>query len=104
MQASYKSFALDLTCYERVFAGARRDCCLNSPRAPEHTGGQSPHVTLHHIERPPAGDAVGALVFFHGYSGDPAELVAFLNDIDPERRFHGYLPRAPHPGKGGRTS
>jgi predicted esterase len=61
-------------------------------------------VTLQHIDRPPAGRAAGALVFFHGYSGDPAEFVAFLNKIDPERRFHGYLPRAPHPGEGGRTS
>jgi hypothetical protein len=61
-------------------------------------------VTLQHIDRPPAGDSVGALVFFHGYSGDPADFVAFLNKIDPERRFHGYLPRAPHPGEGGRTS
>jgi phospholipase/carboxylesterase len=61
-------------------------------------------LVLQHIERLPAGDAVGALVFFHGYSGDPADFVAFLNGIDPEPRFHGYLPRAPHPGEGGRTS
>jgi phospholipase/carboxylesterase len=61
-------------------------------------------VTLRHVDRPPAGYAVGALVFFHGYSGDPTDFVAFLNEIDPERRFHGYLPRAPHPGEGGRTS
>jgi len=72
--------------------------------SPEHFGGKSPAVTLHHIDRPSAGYAVGALVFFHGYSGDPADVGAFLNKIDPERRFHGYLPRAPHPGKGGRTS
>ena len=61
-------------------------------------------MTLHHIDRPPAGESVGALVFFHGYSGDPADFVGFLNNIDPERRFHGYLPQAPYPGEGGRTS
>ena len=61
-------------------------------------------MTLQHIDRPPGGDAVGALVFFHGYSGDPADFVAFLNKIDPKRRFHGYLPQAPHPGEDGRTS
>ena len=55
-------------------------------------------MRLQHLERPPAGSAEGALVFFHGYSGDPAAFVAFLNEIDPERRFHGYLPQAPHPG------
>jgi predicted esterase len=65
---------------------------------------QSPPAALRHIERPPAGVAVGALVFFHGYSGDPANFVAFLNEIDPERRFHGYLPEAPYPGEGDRTS
>jgi phospholipase/carboxylesterase len=55
-------------------------------------------VVVQHIERPPAGNAHGALVFFHGYSGDPEAFVDFLNDIDPERRLHGYLPRAPHAG------
>jgi phospholipase/carboxylesterase len=61
-------------------------------------------VTIRHIERPPAGSAFGALVFFHGYSGDPADFVPFLDEIDPERRFRGYLPEAPHPGESGRTS
>jgi hypothetical protein len=32
-------------------------------------------VTLQHIDRPPAGYPVGALVFFHGYSGDLANFV-----------------------------
>jgi hypothetical protein len=72
---------------------------LEWPGAPERFGGQSLHVTLRHVDRPPAGYAVGALVFFHGYSGDPTDFVAFLNEIDPERRFHGYLPRVPHPGR-----
>jgi phospholipase/carboxylesterase len=61
-------------------------------------------MTLRHIDRRPAEEAVGALVFFHGYSGDPADLVAFLNKVDPDQRFHGYLPQAPHPGEGAGTS
>jgi phospholipase/carboxylesterase len=61
-------------------------------------------VTLRHLDRPAAGDPVGAFVFFHGYSQDPEAFVAFLNEIDPHRRFDGYVPEAPHPGEGGRTS
>jgi len=81
---------------QQVFAG---------PFGPlAHVTGKSLHVTLRHVDRRPAGSAIGALVFFHGYSGDPTEFVSFLNEIDPERRFHGYLPRAPHPGEGDRTS
>ena len=53
-------------------------------------------MTLRHLERPAAGDAVGALVFFHGYYDIPESFVAFLDKIDPDRRFHGYLPQGPH--------
>jgi phospholipase/carboxylesterase len=53
-------------------------------------------VTVRYVDRPAAGDPVGALVFFHGYGGVPEEWVAFLDRVDPERRFHGYLPEAPH--------
>jgi phospholipase/carboxylesterase len=53
-------------------------------------------VTVRHVERVAAGDPVGALVFFHGYGGSPEEMVGFLDKIDPERRFHGYLPEAPY--------
>ena len=59
-------------------------------------------MTLRHLERPAAGEPVGALVFFHGYLGIPEDFVAFK--IDPERRFHGYLPQGPHPVENGRTS
>lgn len=55
-------------------------------------------MTLRHIDRPAAASAVGALVFFHGYSGDPAGFLALIDKLDPERRFHAYLPEAPHPG------
>lgn len=53
-------------------------------------------MTVRHVERPAGGDPVGALVFFHGYGGIPEEWVGFLDEIDPKRRFHGYLPEAPH--------
>jgi phospholipase/carboxylesterase len=61
-------------------------------------------VTLRHADRPAAGDPVGALVFFHGYSGTPEDFTAFLDKIDPERRFHGYLPQGPHVVGDGRAS
>jgi phospholipase/carboxylesterase len=61
-------------------------------------------VTVRHVERPPAGDPVGALVFFHGYGGAPEEWIGFLDKLDPERRFHGYLPQAPYLDAGGGRS
>lgn len=39
---------------------------------------------------------MGALVFFHGYYGVPEDFIGFVDKIDPDRRFHGYLPQAPH--------
>ena len=53
-------------------------------------------MSVRHVERAPPGDAVGALVFFHGYGGTPEEWLGFLDRIDPKRRFHGYLPEAPY--------
>jgi phospholipase/carboxylesterase len=50
---------------------------------------------LRHLERPSAGEAVGALVFLHGKWGIPEDFVPFLDDLDPDRRFHGYLPQGP---------
>ena len=49
------------------------------------------------IERPPAREtaAAGALVFCHGYRGNEREFLPFLDKLDPARRLHGYLPRAP---------
>ena len=52
-------------------------------------------MTVRHVERPAAGDPVGALVFFHGFGGGAEEWLGFLDKLDPERRFHGYLPQAP---------
>ena len=61
-------------------------------------------VTLRQVSRPAAGEAVGALVFFHGFSGLPAEHVAFLDKVDPERRFEGRLPQGPYEISEGRAS
>jgi len=56
------------------------------------------------LERPPAGEAVGALVFFHGYYGMEDDFEPLLDEIDPRRRYHGYLPRGHVPVPGGRAS
>jgi phospholipase/carboxylesterase len=46
-------------------------------------------------ERPPAGEAEGALVLFHGRGADEDDLFPLLDVLDPERKLHGYTPRAP---------
>jgi phospholipase/carboxylesterase len=61
-------------------------------------------AALRHLERPDAGEAAGALVFFHGYFGIPDDFLAFLDKIDPGRRFDGYLPQAPWHVRDGRWS
>ena len=50
---------------------------------------------LHALERPAAGEAAGALVLLHGRGADEHDLFPLLDAIDPERRLHGYTPRAP---------
>jgi len=52
-------------------------------------------VSLAFRERPAAGEAVGALVLLHGRGADENDLVPLLDELDPERRLHGYTPRAP---------
>jgi phospholipase/carboxylesterase len=46
-------------------------------------------------ERPAAGEAAGAVVLLHGRGADENDLVSLLDELDPERRLHGYTPRAP---------
>ena len=46
-------------------------------------------------ERPAAGEPEGALVLFHGRGADEFDLLSLLDALDPERRLHGYCPRAP---------
>lgn len=43
-------------------------------------------------------------MFFHGYYGIPDDFLPFLDKVDPERRFHGYLPAAPVHVNEGRSS
>jgi len=52
-------------------------------------------VSLRTLERPAAGEAEGALVLLHGRGADEHDLVPLLDLLDPERRLHGYTPRAP---------
>jgi len=46
-------------------------------------------------ERPAAGEAAGALVLLHGRGADEDDLFPLLDELDPERRLHGYTPRGP---------
>jgi phospholipase/carboxylesterase len=52
-------------------------------------------VTLRSLERPAAGEPEGALVLLHGRGADEHDLFPLLDALDPERRLHGYTPRAP---------
>jgi phospholipase/carboxylesterase len=52
-------------------------------------------MTLQALERPAAGDPAGALVLLHGRGADEHDLHPLLDELDPERRLHGYTPRAP---------
>jgi phospholipase/carboxylesterase len=46
-------------------------------------------------ERPASGEAAGALVLLHGRGADENDLFPLLDELDPERRLHGYTPRGP---------
>ena len=54
-------------------------------------------------ERPAAGEAQGLLVLHHGRGADEHDLLALAETLDPRRRLHVLLPRAPltPPGMGG---
>ena len=52
-------------------------------------------MTLRALERPAAGEPEGALVLLHGRGADEHDLFPLLDELDPERRLHGYTPRAP---------
>ena len=45
--------------------------------------------------RPAAGDPEGALVLMHGRGADEHDLEPLLDELDPERRLVGFLPRGP---------
>jgi phospholipase/carboxylesterase len=52
-------------------------------------------VSLRALERPAAGEPEGALVLLHGRGADEQDLFPLLDALDPEKRLHGYTPRAP---------
>jgi phospholipase/carboxylesterase len=52
-------------------------------------------MSLVHQLRPPAGDADGALVLFHGRATSEHDLFPLLDELDPERRLLGVTPRGP---------
>jgi phospholipase/carboxylesterase len=52
-------------------------------------------MSLVHRLRPPAGDAEGALVLFHGRATSEDDLFPLLDELDPERRLLGVTPRGP---------
>jgi phospholipase/carboxylesterase len=52
-------------------------------------------LSLQVRERPAAGDAAGALVLLHGRGADENDLFPLLDELDPDRRLHGFTPRGP---------
>src|SRR4029077_14796559 len=58
-------------------------------------GGLFSGLSLQVRERPAAGEAEGALVLLHGRGADENDLFPLLDELDPERRLHGYTPRGP---------
>lgn len=46
-------------------------------------------------ERPAAGEAEAAAVLVHGRGADERDLLALADLLDPEARYHWYLPRGP---------
>jgi phospholipase/carboxylesterase len=52
-------------------------------------------MSLRALERPAAGEPEGALVLLHGRGADEEDLFPLLDALDPEKRLHGYTPRAP---------
>src|SRR5712692_12131495 len=60
-----------------------------------YPAGHDQGMALEVRTRPPAGTPEGALVLFHGRGADEHDLFPLLDALDPERRLHGYTPRAP---------
>jgi phospholipase/carboxylesterase len=52
-------------------------------------------LSLEVRERPAAGEAGGALVLLHGRGADENDLYPLLDELDPDRRLHGFTPRGP---------
>jgi phospholipase/carboxylesterase len=54
-----------------------------------------PSDSLHFLTRPPAADAEGLLVLFHGRGADERDLFPLLDLLDPEQRLLAVTPRGP---------
>jgi phospholipase/carboxylesterase len=54
-----------------------------------------PADALQYLIRPPAAEAEGLLVLFHGRGADERDLFPLLDLLDPERRMLGVTPRGP---------
>ena len=52
-------------------------------------------MTIEARLRPPAGEAQGALVLFHGRGVDEQDLFPLLDVFDPDRRLAAATPRGP---------
>jgi phospholipase/carboxylesterase len=52
-------------------------------------------MSLVHRLRPPAGEAEGALILFHGRATSEDDLFPLLDELDPDRRLLGVTPRGP---------
>jgi phospholipase/carboxylesterase len=52
-------------------------------------------MNLPYAERPAAGEPEGAFVLAHGRGAGEYDLLGLFDALDPERRLHGYSPRAP---------
>ena len=48
-----------------------------------------------YAERPADGEADGAFVLVHGRGANERDLLGLFDAFDPDRRLHGYCPRAP---------
>lgn len=51
--------------------------------------------TLTYTVREPRGDAVGALMLFHGRGADEHDLFPLFDMLDPQQRLWGFCPRGP---------
>ena len=51
--------------------------------------------SLTYRTRPAAGEPEGALILMHGRGADEHDLEPLMDELDPERRLAGFLPRGP---------
>jgi len=52
-------------------------------------------MNLAYAERPAAAEPEGAFVLVHGRGANEYDLLGLFDALDPNRRLHGYSPRAP---------